>query len=185
MAVSAQLRRRGAAGIESPPANQWYAQIDLVSPDSCPGNGHPRVIVHAAQSAARRTAPLSDHEQRMLHQIESALYAEDPKSASRSVAGAFRAMTAWRKICRARRCSSSVWDAWPRRGVQREDRDRASDTSVFGFVDVRWCGVCHHRSCIVRQMIVADRLLASRRRTKAGAHSPASGTKNEPRLCCA
>ncbi|BBX96882.1 DUF3040 domain-containing protein [Mycobacterium lacus] len=42
--------------------------------------------------------PLSDHEQRMLDQIESALYAEDPKFAS-SVRGAgFRAPTARRRL---------------------------------------------------------------------------------------
>lgn len=42
--------------------------------------------------------PLSEHEQRMLDQIESALYAEDPKFAS-SVRGAgFRAPTARRRL---------------------------------------------------------------------------------------
>ncbi len=42
--------------------------------------------------------PLSDHEQRMLDQIESALYAEDPKFAS-SVRGAgLRAPTARRRL---------------------------------------------------------------------------------------
>jgi Protein of unknown function (DUF3040) len=42
--------------------------------------------------------PLSDHEQRMLEQIESALYAEDPKFAS-SVRGAgLRAPTTRRRI---------------------------------------------------------------------------------------
>ncbi|BBU22390.1 DUF3040 domain-containing protein [Mycobacterium xenopi] len=42
--------------------------------------------------------PLSDHEQRMLEQIESALYAEDPKFAS-SVRGAgLRAPTARRRL---------------------------------------------------------------------------------------
>ena len=35
--------------------------------------------------------PLSDHEQRMLDQIESALYAEDPKFASSVRGGSLRA----------------------------------------------------------------------------------------------
>ena len=38
--------------------------------------------------------PLSDHEQRMLDQIESALYAEDPKFASSVRGGGLRAPTA-------------------------------------------------------------------------------------------
>ncbi len=43
--------------------------------------------------------PLSDHEQRMLDQIESALYAEDPKFASTvRGGGGFRAPTARRRL---------------------------------------------------------------------------------------
>ncbi|AAS04224.1 DUF3040 domain-containing protein [Mycobacterium avium subsp. paratuberculosis] len=42
--------------------------------------------------------PLSDHEQRMLDQIESALYAEDPKFASSVRGGRFRAPTARRRL---------------------------------------------------------------------------------------
>lgn len=42
--------------------------------------------------------PLSDHEQRMLDQIESALYAEDPKFASNVRGGGFRAPTARRRL---------------------------------------------------------------------------------------
>jgi hypothetical protein len=42
--------------------------------------------------------PLSDHEQRMLDQIESALYAEDPKFASSVRGGVFRAPTARRRL---------------------------------------------------------------------------------------
>jgi hypothetical protein len=42
--------------------------------------------------------PLSDHEQRMLDQIESALYAEDPKFASSVRGGGFRAQTARRRL---------------------------------------------------------------------------------------
>jgi hypothetical protein len=42
--------------------------------------------------------PLSDHEQRMLDQIESALYAEDPKFASSVRGGAFRAPSTKRRL---------------------------------------------------------------------------------------
>jgi Protein of unknown function (DUF3040) len=42
--------------------------------------------------------PLSDHEQRMLDQIESALYAEDPKFASSVRGGTFRAPSARRRL---------------------------------------------------------------------------------------
>ncbi|WP_343600955.1 DUF3040 domain-containing protein [Mycobacterium sp.] len=42
--------------------------------------------------------PLSDHEQRMLEQIESALYAEDPKFASSVRGGGLRAPSARRRL---------------------------------------------------------------------------------------
>jgi len=42
--------------------------------------------------------PLSDHEQRMLEQIESALYAEDPKFASSVRGGGLHAPTARRRL---------------------------------------------------------------------------------------
>ena len=42
--------------------------------------------------------PLSDHEQRMLDQIESALYAEDSKFASNVRGGGFRAPSARRRL---------------------------------------------------------------------------------------
>ncbi len=42
--------------------------------------------------------PLSDHEQRMLDQIESALYAEDPKFASSVRGGGLRAPSARRRL---------------------------------------------------------------------------------------
>ena len=42
--------------------------------------------------------PLSDHEQMMLDQIESALYAEDPKFASSVRGGGLRAPTARRRL---------------------------------------------------------------------------------------
>ncbi len=48
--------------------------------------------------------PLSDHEQRMLDQIESALYAEDPKFASSVRGGGLRAPSAVAD-CRVRHCS--------------------------------------------------------------------------------
>ena len=42
--------------------------------------------------------PLSEHEQRMLDQIESALYAEDPKFASTVKGGGFRTATSRRRL---------------------------------------------------------------------------------------
>jgi hypothetical protein len=42
--------------------------------------------------------PLSEHEQRMLDQIESALYAEDPKFASNVRGGTLRATSARRRL---------------------------------------------------------------------------------------
>src|SRR5580765_1276242 len=42
--------------------------------------------------------PLSDHEQRMLDQIESALYAEDPKFASSVRGGTLRAPSTTRRL---------------------------------------------------------------------------------------
>src|SRR6188768_2590860 len=42
--------------------------------------------------------PLSDHEQRMLDQIESALYAEDPKFASSVRGGTLRTVSARRRL---------------------------------------------------------------------------------------
>ncbi len=42
--------------------------------------------------------PLSDHEQRMLEQIESALYAEDPKFASSVRGGGLRAPSTRRRL---------------------------------------------------------------------------------------
>ena len=42
--------------------------------------------------------PLSEHEQRMLDQIESALYAEDPKFASHVRGGRLRAATSRRRL---------------------------------------------------------------------------------------
>src|SRR6201997_5454830 len=42
--------------------------------------------------------PLSDHEQRMLDEIENALYAEDPKFASSVRGGTLRAPTTRRRI---------------------------------------------------------------------------------------
>ena len=42
--------------------------------------------------------PLSEHEQRMLDQIESALYAEDPKFASTVRGGRMRAASSRRRL---------------------------------------------------------------------------------------
>src|ERR1700694_4535637 len=42
--------------------------------------------------------PLSDHEQRVIHQIESELYAEDPKFASSVRGGGLRAPSARRRL---------------------------------------------------------------------------------------
>ncbi len=52
--------------------------------------------------------PLSEHEQRMLDQIESALYAEDPKFASSVRGGAFRAPSAGG----ASRVPGCSWRGW-------------------------------------------------------------------------
>ena len=49
-------------------------------------------------SAGGGTVPLSEHEQRMLDQIESALYAEDPKFASSVRGGRLRAATSRRRL---------------------------------------------------------------------------------------
>ena len=49
-------------------------------------------------SARGGTVPLSEHEQRMLDQIESALYAEDPKFASTVKAGRLRAASSRRRL---------------------------------------------------------------------------------------
>lgn len=49
-------------------------------------------------SAGGGTVPLSEHEQRMLEQIESALYAEDPKFASTVRGGRLRSATGRRRL---------------------------------------------------------------------------------------
>src|SRR5690606_20284899 len=49
-------------------------------------------------SAGGGTVPLSEHEQRMLEQIESALYAEDPKFASSVRGGRLRTTTSRRRL---------------------------------------------------------------------------------------
>jgi hypothetical protein len=57
------------------------------------------VLNNATAEAAREgRMPLSDHEQRMLDQIESALYAEDPKFASSVRGGTLRAPSARRRL---------------------------------------------------------------------------------------
>jgi hypothetical protein len=52
----------------------------------------------ALRAAEEGRMPLSEHEQRMLDQIESALYAEDPKFASSVRGGTLRTTTARRRL---------------------------------------------------------------------------------------
>src|SRR3954449_3721777 len=54
--------------------------------------------IKTAGPAREGRMPLSDHEQRMLDQIESALYAEDPKFASSVRGGTLRAPSARRRL---------------------------------------------------------------------------------------
>ncbi|CKM99251.1 Uncharacterised protein [Mycobacterium tuberculosis] len=54
--------------------------------------------------------------------------------------------------CRARVVHHRSGDVGFRRGVQRDHDRKFPDTQRFRFCrDVRWCGVCHHRSSVVRQ----------------------------------
>ena len=95
--------------------------------------------------------PLSDHEQRMLDQIESALYAEDPKFASSVRGGGLRAPTARRRLQGV--ALFVIGLAMLVSGV-------AFKATMIGTLpdsqrrwlhrDVRRCGVCHHRSAVVR-----------------------------------
>jgi hypothetical protein len=92
-------RRNGDAGIESP-AKQWYGAdlpriIELVAPQK---GIRVLSIVTCHLVGKEGRMPLSDHEQRMLDQIESALYAEDPKFASSVRGGGLRAPTARRRL---------------------------------------------------------------------------------------
>src|ERR1700758_5260248 len=75
-------------------------QIDLVSFQLvAPTTGISVLSIFTCQAVGKEgRMPLSDHEQRMLDQIESALYAEDPKFASSVRGGGFRAPTARRRI---------------------------------------------------------------------------------------
>src|SRR6478672_11250619 len=58
-----------------------------------------RTPIHTTRRAGKEgRMPLSDHEQRMLDQIESALYAEDPKFASSVRGGNLRAPSARRRL---------------------------------------------------------------------------------------
>lgn len=121
--------------------------------------------------------PLSDHEQRMLDQIESALYAEDPKFASSVRGGGFRAPTARRRPAGRGVVHHRSGDVGFRRGVQRDHDRKFPDTQRFRFCrDVRWCGVCHHRSSVVRQdgsWRIGCWGFAPASYQGAGAHSPA------------
>jgi Protein of unknown function (DUF3040) len=55
-------------------------------------------LFDALRAAEEGRMPLSEHEQRMLDQIESALYAEDPKFASSVRGGTLRATSARRRL---------------------------------------------------------------------------------------
>src|SRR6201996_4207978 len=75
-------------------------QIDLVSFQLvAPTTGISVLSIVTCQTVGKEgRMPLSDHEQRMLDQIESALYAEDPKFASSVRGGGLRAPTARRRL---------------------------------------------------------------------------------------
>src|ERR1700743_12342 len=75
-------------------------QIDLVSFQLvAPTTGISVLSIVTCQGVGKEgRMPLSDHEQRMLDQIESALYAEDPKFASRVLGGGLRAPPARRRL---------------------------------------------------------------------------------------
>jgi hypothetical protein len=61
----------------------------------CPANAG---VIQDRSGGKEGRMPLSDHEQRMLDEIESALYAEDPKFASSVRGGTLRAPTTRRRI---------------------------------------------------------------------------------------
>ena len=90
--------------------------------------------------------PLSDHEQRMLDQIESALYAEDPKFASSVRGGTLRAPSARRRLQGAALFVIGLAMLVVRRRVQGH-HDRKLPDSVGDRVrrDVRRRGVRDHR----------------------------------------
>ncbi len=121
--------------------------------------------------------PLSDHEQRMLDQIESALYAEDPKFASSVRGGGFRAPTARRRLQGA--ALFIIGLGMLVSGVAFKETMIGSFPilSVFGFVvcSVVWCMPSPVLGCPAG-WIVADRLLGLRASVVPrgpGAHSPA------------
>ena len=120
--------------------------------------------------------PLSDHEQRMLDQIESALYAEDPKFASSVRGGGLRAPTARRRLQGA--ALFVIGLAMLVSGVAFKATMIGSFPilSVFGFI-VMFGGVvyAHHRPAVVGPG-GSFRIRRPARRasvvTRAGAHSP-------------
>ncbi len=71
--------------------------------------------------------PLSDHEQRMLDQIESALYAEDPKFASSVRGGSLRAPSTRRRLQGAALFVIGLAMLVCRRGVQGHDDRKFPD----------------------------------------------------------
>ena len=79
--------------------------------------------------------PLSDHEQRMLDQIESALYAEDPKFASSVRGGTLRAPSARRRLQGAALFVIGLAMLVCRCRVQgHHDRQLPDSVSVIGFI---------------------------------------------------
>ena len=91
--------------------------------------------------------PLSDHEQRMLDQIESALYAEDPKFASSVRGGTLRAPSARRRLQGA--ALFVIGLAMLVSGVAFKATWIGDSLPILSVVripaDVRRCGVRHHR----------------------------------------
>jgi hypothetical protein len=82
---------------------RWYGAdspriIDIGGPQTRAAADHTDLSVHTRRAGKEGRMPLSDHEQRMLDQIESALYAEDPKFASSVRGGTLRAPSARRRL---------------------------------------------------------------------------------------
>ena len=100
----------GRVTLTMPGWNNRWTRLQSAEPTRWYGALSPRIIWvvapgHAGSqylsesrpvtSAREGRMPLSDHEQRMLDQIESALYAEDPKFASSVRGGSLRAPRMW------------------------------------------------------------------------------------------
>jgi Protein of unknown function (DUF3040) len=70
----------------------------VVARESLGSEGRLSEVTLTARVGKEGRMPLSDHEQRMLDQIESALYAEDPKFASSVRGGGLRAPSTRRRL---------------------------------------------------------------------------------------